>query len=357
MLLGAAVALLATASGSLGQFDLATSFSATLPPELRQRAAKLMTTPPPVAGSGPPASSGLCASPSQWGGDPTGKVDSTAAVQAALAFCVNRSRHINGIFPVGARDAGGCTVDLEGGEYMISTTLRIPAYTSNMEIARGSLVANPKSEDWLEGKPPDAPPLAAGGDACITGFPTNRTGQWCQGMRPGAGKTASLCRAACCESATCNIWQWCPLGAPCANTTGGTSCWLGQSAQCSAAAPTNPKSIGWSGESRPSVPAPPPTPWTGKFMIAVGGDVYCSHPQGSCNEDVGFPQLFLDGSHVANGIQVTSVMGTTIGPTTYLLNFTDYGIQVFGGRKHTRAICYAIAIAGDFWDCFERLYS
>jgi hypothetical protein len=72
-------------------------------------------------------------------------------------------------------------------------------------------------------------------------------------------------------------------------------------------------------------------------MIDVGGDVHCSHPQGSCNEDVGFPQLFLDGSHVANGIQVTSVMGTTIGPTTYLLNFTDFGIQVIGGRKHTQA--------------------
>ena len=65
-------------------------------------------------------------------------------------------------------------------------------------------------------------------------------------------------------------------------------------------------------------------------MIAVGGDVRCDHPQGSCNEDVGFPQLFLDGAHVANGLQVTSVMGTTIGPTTYLLNFTDFGIQVRG---------------------------
>ena len=49
---------------------------------------------------------------------------------------------------------------------------------------------------------------------------------------------------------------------------------------------------------------------------------------------MGFPQLFLDGAHVANGLQVTSVMGTTIGPTTYLLNFTDFGIQVRGFSAH-----------------------
>jgi hypothetical protein len=64
-----------------------------------------------------------------------------------------------------------------------------------------------------------------------------------------------------------------------------------------------------------------------------GRRALCDNPQGSCNEAIGFPQLFLDGSRVANGIQVTSVMGTTIGPTTYLLNFTDFGIQVIGGHE------------------------
>ena len=44
-------------------------------------------------------------------------------------------------------------------------------------------------------------------------------------------------------------------------------------------------------------------------MIAVGGDVRCDHPQGSCNEDIGFPQLFLDGSNVANGIHVNATYG------------------------------------------------
>jgi hypothetical protein len=337
-MLSASILLVATVSRG-SEFDLANRFVAQLPSVLRQRGAQLMSTPPPIPGAAvAPPSDGLCASPTQWGGDPTGKVDSTEAVQAALAFCVNRSRHIDGMFPTTARDAGGCTVDLEGGEYLISTTLRIPAYTSNMQIARGSLVANAKSPAWLQADPQ----VGASGAACVTGFPMNRTGQWCQALQPGSGPTASLCREECCALPSCDVWQWCPPGAPCYSTTGNLSCWLDKKQQtpfnatteCTPASPSNPKSSGWIGESRPSSPAPPPSPWSGgRFMIAVGGDVHCNHPQGSCNEDVGFPQLFLDGSNVANGIQVNSVMGTTIGPTTYLLNFSSVGIQVLGGHE------------------------
>ena len=69
-------------------------------------------------------------------------------------------------------------------------------------------------------------------------------------------------------------------------------------------------------------------------MIQVGGTVKCVAPgQGSCNENIGFPGLFIDGSHVAAGIVVNDVMGTTIGPQTYMLNFTNYGIQVNGGHE------------------------
>ena len=332
------------------QFQLARQFASRLPSHLRQRAAQLMHAPPPISGAIPPPSDGLCVSPTQWGGDPTGKVDSSQAVQAALAFCVNRSRHTaHGDFPTTARDGGGCTVDLEGGEYLISATLRIPAYTSNMQIARGSLVANPKSSTWLQqgsssavpaGDDPEPPPaVGTSEDACVTGFPHNRTGEWCQSLRPGSGTSANLCRELCCSLPSCDIWQWCPPGAPCYGTTNNVSCWLDKSGtpynatmQCTAAS-TEPKTAGWVGESRPSAPAPPPSAWTGRFMIAVGGDVPCDHPQGSCNEDIGFPQLFLDGSNVADGIQVNSVMGTTIGPTTYLLNFSAYGIQVNGGHE------------------------
>ena len=39
---------------------------------------------------------GLRATPTTYGGDPTGTVDSTAAVQSALQFCINASIHIPG---------------------------------------------------------------------------------------------------------------------------------------------------------------------------------------------------------------------------------------------------------------------
>lgn len=55
--------------------------------------------------------------------------------------------------------------------------------------------------------------------------------------------------------------------------------------------------------------------------------------QGSCNVDLGFPELFLDGRHVASGLQINNVMGTTVGPSCYFLNFTLFGIQINGGHE------------------------
>jgi hypothetical protein len=37
-------------------------------------------------------------------------------------------------------------------------------------------------------------------------------------------------------------------------------------------------------------------------------------PQGSCNVDLGFPELFLDGRHVASGLQINNVMGEARSP-------------------------------------------
>ena len=56
----------------------------------------------------------------------------------------------------------------------------------------------------------------------------------------------------------------------------------------------------------------------------------CKVPQGSCNIDLNFPELFIDGSHVASAVQINNVMGVTIGPGGYFLNFTDFGIQING---------------------------
>ena len=72
----------------------------------------------------------------------------------------------------------------------------------------------------------------------------------------------------------------------------------------------------------------------GDFLIIVGDkEKGCHFPQGSCNLDINFPELFLDGAKVASGMQINDVMGVTVGPGGYFLNFTLYGIQVNRGHE------------------------
>ena len=71
----------------------------------------------------------------------------------------------------------------------------------------------------------------------------------------------------------------------------------------------------------------------GGFLLVVGVAGSCNVPQGSCNVDLAFPELFLDGSHVASGIQINNVMGTTVGPAFYALNFSSFGIQINAGHE------------------------
>mmetsp|Transcript_4859 Transcript_4859/g.14618 ORF Transcript_4859/g.14618 Transcript_4859/m.14618 type:complete len:606 (-) Transcript_4859:236-2053(-) len=165
-------------------------------------------------------------SPLNFGADPTGMKDSTAALQKAIAVCLNQSQlSPNGNFPGdtsfdnghSVRDMGGCQVDLAGGEYLISQSLIIPEYNANMIFGGGSLVA---AKDF-----------------------------------------------------------------------------------------------------------------DGDFMIVIGVQGSCRVPQGSCNIDINFPNLFLDGSHVASAMQINNVMGVTIGPGGYFLNFSAYGIQINAGHE------------------------
>lgn len=51
----------------------------------------------------------------------------------------------------------------------------------------------------------------------------------------------------------------------------------------------------------------------GDFLFVVGVAGSCHVPQGSCNIDINFPELFLDGAHVASGLQINNVMGVTVG--------------------------------------------
>ena len=78
----------------------------------------------------------------------------------------------------------------------------------------------------------------------------------------------------------------------------------------------------------------------GDFLFVIGIDGSCKVPQGSCNIDINFPELFLDGAHVASGMQINNVMGVTIGPGGYFLNFTQYGLQINHGHEVMMERCW-----------------
>lgn len=71
-----------------------------------------------------------------------------------------------------------------------------------------------------------------------------------------------------------------------------------------------------------------------QFLVVIGVDGSCKVPQGSCNIDINFPNLFMDGRGIAAGcFQINNVMGVTIGPGGYLLNYTGFGIQINHGHE------------------------
>ena len=174
---------------------------------------------------------GVRISPLTYGADPLGQQDSSPAFALCVEACLNYSSAIDslGHFPGDVsfgngkyiRNAGGCQIDLGGGEYKLSQPIVIPEYVGNMALGHGSLVAD------------DTPGV----------FPAD------------------------------------------------------------------------------------------SFLITVGVAGSCKVPQGSCGLDFAFPELFLDGRHVASGISISNVMGTTIGPSSYFLNFSSYGIQINQGHE------------------------
>jgi hypothetical protein len=189
------------------------------PASLRGRLASLDPSHAMLAPRAPsaraPFQPGVRVSPLDFGADPLGKRDSTAALQQCVTACVNYSASIDalGHFAGDASfgngryiaNAGGCLIDLGGGEFLLSSTVMIPEYIGNLQLGHGSLVA---------------------------------------------------------DEAFAN----------------------------------------------------------GTFLLQVGIPGSCNVPQGSCNLDLGFPELFLDGRHVASGLQINNVMGTTVGPGAYFLN-------------------------------------
>ena len=101
--------------------------------------------------------------PVDYGADPTGATDSTAAFAAALAALLARNLSGGLIAPgYGVADLGGATLRLGGGDYVISAPLIIPPGFGNLRIAEGTLRASAAF-------PRDRALIEVGGTACRGG--------------------------------------------------------------------------------------------------------------------------------------------------------------------------------------------
>ncbi|KAI0494976.1 hypothetical protein KFK09_025122 [Dendrobium nobile] len=83
-----------------------------------------------------------------YGADPSGKTDSTAAISRALsaAFTPPSNRSLF----AGIADLGGAEISLDGGSYLISSPITLPSSpTGNLKIHSGSLLA---SDDFPTGR-------------------------------------------------------------------------------------------------------------------------------------------------------------------------------------------------------------
>ncbi|XP_038710174.1 polygalacturonase QRT3-like isoform X2 [Tripterygium wilfordii] len=78
-----------------------------------------------------------------YGADPTGKSDSTEAILKAIADAFQISAETDGSLMEGIPNLGGAQIFLEGGSYLISRPLRIPAARAgNLVIHGGTLRAS-----------------------------------------------------------------------------------------------------------------------------------------------------------------------------------------------------------------------
>jgi hypothetical protein len=80
--------------------------------------------------------------PAAYGADPTGVNDSTDAFVAAIAALLSRNASGHGD-ESGTIDLGGATLDLQGGDYLISAPLLFPSNFSNYAVCHGTLRASP----------------------------------------------------------------------------------------------------------------------------------------------------------------------------------------------------------------------
>lgn len=89
--------------------------------------------------------------PADFGADPTGATDSSQAMAKAMAALLNASHIANHSMAAHIVDLGGATLDLDGGEYLISQPIVFPPFVGNAHVMRGTLRASKTfpSDKWL----------------------------------------------------------------------------------------------------------------------------------------------------------------------------------------------------------------
>ena len=75
-------------------------------------------------------------SPTDYGADPTGKVDATEAIKAAVEALLNGTINVPAMAS-GITNLGGAMLDLRGGVYLISLPVSIPPYVGNFHVGGG----------------------------------------------------------------------------------------------------------------------------------------------------------------------------------------------------------------------------
>lgn len=80
--------------------------------------------------------------PVNFGADPSGRRDSTNALTMAMAVLTNTSAHAPDAMADCISNLGGATLDLGGGEFLISAPLIIPPHVGNVRIRGGTLRAS-----------------------------------------------------------------------------------------------------------------------------------------------------------------------------------------------------------------------
>ena len=127
----------------------------------RQHASRLLRA-VDASGGGDTGENAAVVSPAAFGADATGTRDSSDALRAAIDALTRLG--------TGTRDEqdrldlGGAVLDLEGGIYSVSETVRVPSGYANFKIQRGSLLARANFSAAIAG-----PYLLKVGDAAACG--------------------------------------------------------------------------------------------------------------------------------------------------------------------------------------------